>query len=77
MIGLLEKGGPDGRRETDHEILCAVSQTKLSTGQAVPSTALHNCLHPTIDGNYRRPLVPELSAYDESGGAVDFTLLGR
>ena len=44
MIELLATGAPDGRREPDHEALCAVIQNQRLAFKAFAPVTLHNVL---------------------------------
>jgi hypothetical protein len=48
MIDLLEKGDSDGRREVNHEILCAVIQSRVLDYPALGLVTQHNHLLTTI-----------------------------
>jgi len=49
ITDLLERGDRDGRREVDHETLCAVIQRQGLVRKSLASTAIYNGLLPTID----------------------------
>jgi hypothetical protein len=59
MTDLLEKGDRDGRREVNHETLCAVIQPQSLVRREFDSATAHNNLLPTIDHRGLHILVPE------------------
>jgi hypothetical protein len=68
MTDLLEKGDRDGRREVNHETLCAVIQPQSLVRREFDSATAHNNLLPTIDHRRLQAAVPEqrLDAADVS-----------
>jgi len=77
MIGLLGKGDRGGRREIDHEPLCAQVQNQCLESIGLASAAAHNNLLSTIEPRGAHVAVAELLLHRADARAAREPMCGE